>query len=60
MREIYVYILGIINYILSWKLWIPLSRLCYTAYLIHQIVILYFYSTLEHTIHVNDQIMVKF
>lgn len=29
---------GIVNYILSWKFWIPLGRLTYTIYLIHPIV----------------------
>ncbi|GFU16706.1 nose resistant to fluoxetine protein 6 [Nephila pilipes] len=29
---------GIVNYILSWKCWIPLGRLTYAAYLIHPIV----------------------
>ncbi|PRD25400.1 UNVERIFIED_CONTAM: nrf-6 [Trichonephila clavipes] len=29
---------GVVNYILSWKCWIPLGRLTYAAYLIHPIV----------------------
>ncbi|KFM57567.1 Nose resistant to fluoxetine protein 6, partial [Stegodyphus mimosarum] len=29
---------GVVNYILSWKCWVPLGRLTYCAYLIHPIV----------------------
>ncbi|XP_078666302.1 O-acyltransferase like protein-like [Branchiostoma floridae x Branchiostoma belcheri] len=46
---------GIINTILSWKAWIPLSRLTYCAYLVHPIVILITYSDQqEANIHYTD------
>ena len=30
---------GVFNYILSWKVWKPISRLSYGAYLLHEVVI---------------------
>ena len=45
--------LGLINSFLSWKAWIPLSKLTYAAYLIHpilqQIVLGSFTSTIKFT-----------
>ena len=45
---------------LSWKFFVPLSRLSYSAYLIHPIVMIYFNSTLEHSFHMTDQTMVYY
>jgi len=42
---------GFINTILSWKGFIPLSRLTYCAYLIHPIVMYYFYMSRRQLIH---------
>ncbi|KAK3592291.1 hypothetical protein CHS0354_032681 [Potamilus streckersoni] len=36
---------GPINSLLSWAPFVPLSRLTYCAYLVHPVIILYFYST---------------
>ena len=36
---------GAVNALLSWRVWTPLARLTYNAYLLHFIVILYFYYT---------------
>ncbi|GFS97804.1 nose resistant to fluoxetine protein 6, partial [Nephila pilipes] len=41
---------GIVNRILSWKFWIPLSRLTFCAYLLHPIFQAIFYSSLRTTI----------
>nr|XP_039272371.1 nose resistant to fluoxetine protein 6-like [Styela clava] len=42
---------GPINSFLSWKLFIPLSRLTYCAYLVHPLVIEWLYGTVEVTWH---------
>ncbi|GBM99423.1 Nose resistant to fluoxetine protein 6 [Araneus ventricosus] len=47
---------GVVNGILSWKAWIPLSRLTYCAYLIHPIVIFTYYNSLRRLVefsHIN-------
>ncbi|XP_053208428.1 nose resistant to fluoxetine protein 6-like isoform X2 [Panonychus citri] len=51
---------GIINSILSWKPFIPLSRLTYSAYLIHPVVIACFYGTRETTFHFSHYLMIYF
>ena len=38
---------GIINTLLSWKLWVPLGKLTYMVYLIHPLVMAYYYSVSE-------------
>nr|XP_002741291.2 PREDICTED: nose resistant to fluoxetine protein 6-like [Saccoglossus kowalevskii] len=45
---------GPINAILSWKAWIPISRLTYTAYLIHIMVILVYMMYRDRLIHLTD------
>lgn len=45
---------GLVNKILSWPIWIPLSRINYSAFLIHIIVIMVFNSNQEHLLHVQD------
>ncbi len=45
---------GIINTFLSWRMWVPLSRLTYVTYLIHEFVLGYMYSSrrlVEHGSH---------
>ena len=38
---------------------VPLSKLTYSAYLVHTIVILYFNATQEHPMHIQDSSMVS-
>jgi len=45
---------GAVNSLLSWRAFIPLSRLTYSAYLIHPIVIQVFYSSFETPLHFSD------
>eukprot|EP00794_Sanderia_malayensis_P019239 gene19239-21167_t len=45
---------GPINSILSWKAFIPLSRLTYNAYLVHPLIIYTFYTSLEKPFHFAD------
>ncbi|KAI8505979.1 hypothetical protein Bbelb_163320 [Branchiostoma belcheri] len=44
---------GVVNTILSWNVWVPLSRLTYSAYLIHPIVMYLTYHTAESAIHLT-------
>ena len=48
---------GIVKKLLTLKLWLPLSRLSYSAYLIHSTVIFYFFSTSEKPMHMQGQPM---
>ena len=50
---------GFINTLLSLKIWEPLSRLCFLAYLIHPIVIGLFYMNLKQTMYFNEWIIVS-
>ncbi|CAC5425124.1 unnamed protein product [Mytilus coruscus] len=45
---------GFINTILSWKGFVPLSRLTYSAYLIHPVVIQYYVYTRRQMVYVDD------
>ncbi|EDO47385.1 predicted protein [Nematostella vectensis] len=49
---------GTINSILSARIWIPLSRLTYSAYLLHPIVLGVFYSSFQSTITYTDSLLV--
>ena len=52
---------GIIDKILSWNFWVPLSRLSYMAYLFHVIVIILMYRTLRFRfIYTNWSMIVMF
>ena len=51
---------GIVKRILTFKFWFPLSRLSYSAYLIHTTVIFYFYATQEHPMHIQVSDIVNF
>jgi peptidoglycan/LPS O-acetylase OafA/YrhL len=50
---------GIINKFLCLGVWKPLSKLSYSAYLVHWIVILWFYTSQEHSLHVQEINLVK-
>lgn len=45
---------GIINRFLSWKAWIPLARLTYGAYLLHPIILLFYYNSQGNPFHFQD------
>ncbi|XP_066303333.1 O-acyltransferase like protein-like [Branchiostoma lanceolatum] len=49
---------GVVNTILSWDAWVPLSRLTYCAYLIHLLVILAVYLSMEVKIHYSAFTMI--
>ncbi|CAG2200088.1 unnamed protein product [Mytilus edulis] len=44
---------GIVNTILSWKAFVPLGKLTYCAYLVHPIVIFYYFGSRRKLIHVD-------
>ncbi|XP_020622131.1 nose resistant to fluoxetine protein 6-like [Orbicella faveolata] len=50
---------GLVNRILSARFWIPLSRLTYCAYLIHPVVILTLFSSMETVRAYSDVHMVS-
>lgn len=50
---------GIVNWFLSWKVWIPLSRLTHCAYLIHPIVMAVFYGSRAHTFDFSSYLLVS-
>lgn len=41
---------GVVNHILSWKVWIPLGRLTYMAYLVHFIVLITFVASFRNSL----------
>ena len=45
---------GAVNAFLSWKAWSPLGRLTYNAYLLHFLVLFYFYYTQDTPVHYQD------
>ena len=49
---------GVINDLLSLRIWSPLSRLSYSAILVHVFVVLYFTATQEHLIHLQLTTMI--
>ncbi|XP_076108428.1 nose resistant to fluoxetine protein 6-like isoform X4 [Mytilus galloprovincialis] len=50
---------GPVNTFLSWKVWAPLGRLTYCAYIVHPAVIFYFGLTMEKTLHYTDLVFVQ-
>lgn len=50
---------GPVNTFLSWKVWAPLGRLTYCAYIVHPAVIFYFGTTMEKTLHYTDLVFVQ-
>ncbi|GBN84687.1 Nose resistant to fluoxetine protein 6 [Araneus ventricosus] len=49
---------GVINYILSWKIFIPLGRLTFIAYLIHPYIQQKFMGNLRHVFEIDHFFMV--
>ncbi|XP_068628049.1 nose resistant to fluoxetine protein 6-like [Battus philenor] len=49
---------GIFNKLLTWKVFVPISRLTFCAYLVNGIVELYYVSQLRHPLHVTFFTMV--
>ncbi|XP_075243252.1 O-acyltransferase like protein-like [Convolutriloba macropyga] len=45
---------GMINSFLSWKVWIPFSRLTYLVYLLHPLVITYMVAASQTKFHYNN------
>ena len=58
MSKYFIISTGYINNLLSMKIWEPLVRLCYLAYLVHPIVMYTFNMNMQQTIMVNHWIMV--
>ena len=53
-KETFYSLAGIVNWFLSWKLFIPLSRLTYLAYLIHPVVLEVYYQGQRDGFYLND------
>ncbi|KAL3857066.1 hypothetical protein ACJMK2_011762 [Sinanodonta woodiana] len=51
---------GPVNQILSWKIWAPLGRLTFAAYLVHPVTIYIFYLNLRLPIHFTDLTMIYY
>ena len=49
-----VMILGFINTLLSWKAFVPLSRLTYCAYLVHPLVMYVYYFNWNFPLYMTD------
>lgn len=49
---------GLVNKFLSWRFWIPLSRLTFGAYLLHPLVLVYFYTVHQKSFLYQDNLMV--
>jgi len=49
---------GFINTLLSWSAFVPLSRLTYAAYLVHPMLMLWYYCNLTTLIYVSSITMV--
>ena len=52
-------LLGFVNRFFQLSFWVPLSRLSFSIYLIHTMVLLYFNSMMEHTFHLQDTTIVN-
>ena len=52
-------IVGLINSLLSARFWIPLSRLTYSAYLLHPIVLSAVFGSFQHTAAYTTQLFVS-
>ena len=48
---------NVINTFLSMKIWTPLSRMTYNAYLVHPIVLTVLYGQMQKSIHITDLTM---
>jgi len=49
---------GFVNSLLSWSAFVPLSRLTYTAYLIHPMVMIWYYLNLNSLFYITGITMV--
>lgn len=56
---LYIFILGKLNKFLSLRLWVPISRLSYCAYLVNGLVELHTIGTLRHTRYLTNIEMVS-
>ena len=45
---------GIVNDILSWPAWFPLSRLTYSAYLLHPVLLLVYIGSMRETVFIDN------
>ena len=57
MNLFFIYI-EVANRILSWQIWTPLSRLSYSTFLVHTMLIMFMYASEEHLIHIQSLNMV--
>ena len=48
-------VLGLVNKFLSASYWIPLSRLTYSAYLLHPLVLTSYFGSFQHTVEYSDK-----
>ena len=53
-------LIGWVNSFLSWSVWVPIGRLTYGAYLLHPIILNYYYKTMEEPWHYQDDVAVSF
>ncbi|XP_078614290.1 nose resistant to fluoxetine protein 6-like [Branchiostoma floridae x Branchiostoma japonicum] len=51
---------GVVDIILSWDAWVPLSRLTYCAYLVHLLLVFAVYISMEMPIHYTTFTMIYF
>jgi peptidoglycan/LPS O-acetylase OafA/YrhL len=51
---------GLINTFLSMKIWTPLSRMTFNAYLVHPVVLTVVYGQMQKTFHATDITMATF
>lgn len=50
---------GPVNALLSWKVWAPLGRLTYCAYIVHPAVLFYYKFTFETPLHFTDFTLIR-
>ncbi|GFR04465.1 uncharacterized protein TNCT_339311, partial [Trichonephila clavata] len=48
----------VVNSILSWKVWIPLSRLTFCTYLVHPIVQFIYYNSIKRLLELSHETMI--
>jgi len=49
---------GFVNSLLSWSAFVPLSRLTYAAYLVHPMVMIWYYFNLDTLVYISSSTMV--
>ncbi|XP_065676583.1 nose resistant to fluoxetine protein 6 isoform X2 [Hydra vulgaris] len=49
---------GFVNRFLSWNVFLPISRLTFGVYLVHPLVLLFFYYSLDNPVHIESITMV--